>query len=149
MRDKVSSPRVSPLAGLEPAEVILARTAAFRQGNFGWIYESFHSESHFRRQFCHRTAYVQFAADQLQRDFEITDCQILKQDQCGDEARVIFLMQIVMQGQARSYAELAWLRRERGGWHYHRGQKWDDPGPEDLRDLDFSAFDRLEPRIIV
>ena len=43
-----------------PSELIMARTEAFASGDFGFIYDSYHPESNFRRQFPDRGEYCRY-----------------------------------------------------------------------------------------
>jgi len=136
------------LEGLKPDQLILSRSDAFRHADFALVFDTFHSESTLRRQFADRDEYVGYAQVNLQTSFKILECRILDQDHRGDEARVISLMTVEVDGKIQRYAELAWLRREKGSWCYHRGQRWDENLPDHVEQIDFAAFDRLEPKLI-
>ena len=132
-----------------PSELILARCRAFSAGDFGFIYDSYHAESNFRRQFSDRDGYCQYAEETLGPGYEIIDCKILDQDSDDSEARVVFLMQMVVHGEIQIYAELAWLKREGQGWLYHRGQKMTaDELPDAPESLTIDDFSRLDPRTV-
>lgn len=134
---------------LTPPDLILARAQAFRDLDFGFIYDSFHSESNFRKQFGVREDYLQFGMVSLGRDFSLELCKVLRHDLCDGEARVIYLMGMTVQGESQRYAELAWFKQEEGGWRYHRAQRMDlDALPEDMESLDFDDFEKLDPKII-
>ena len=81
-----------------PAELILARSQAFCNGNFGFIYDSYHSASNFRRQFDAREEYLQFGKASLGQDYQILRCQVLAEKVCDDEAQVVFLMEVKVLG---------------------------------------------------
>ncbi|MBW2688372.1 MAG: hypothetical protein JRC99_00390, partial [Deltaproteobacteria bacterium] len=55
-----------------PPELILARSQAFSRGDFGLIYDSYHSESNFRRQFTERDEYLEFGKASLGKDYQLT-----------------------------------------------------------------------------
>jgi uncharacterized protein YchJ len=132
-----------------PAELILARSQAFCSGNFGFIFDSYHSGSNFRRQFVAREEYLQFGKASLGQDYQILSCQVLAEKVCVQEAQVVFLMQMKVHGDEQRYAELAWLRCEGGAWRYHRGQKMSaEDFPEDPRALSFADFAKLDPTTI-
>ena len=137
------------LDGLAPDQLILARFEAFRNADFALVYDTFHRESTLRRQFVNRDTYVGYARTHLQSSYRMLGCQILGHDCKEDEARVISLMTVEVDGKSQRYAELAWLRREKGRWCYHRGQRWDESLPDHLEMIDFAAFDRLEPKLIL
>lgn len=132
-----------------PAELILARSEAFSRGDFGFIFDTYHSESNFRRQFVERDEYLEFGNSNLGQDYQITRCEVLQHQQNDDEAQVIFLMEMKFQGSMQQYAELAWLRQENDAWCYHRGQKITaEELPENLESLSFSVFAKLDPATI-
>jgi SEC-C motif-containing protein len=132
-----------------PAELILARNQAFRKGDFGFIYDSYHSESNFRQQFLTRNEYLHFGRTCLSQDYRILKCQILAEKVSARESQVVFLIEMKVRGLVQLYAELAWLRCENAAWRYHRGQKMTaEDLPEDYYALSFSDFDKLDPATI-
>ncbi len=134
---------------MSPGELIAERSRAFTRGDFGFIYDSFHSSSNFRRHFSDRGEYLRLGRSSLGQDFEIISCRILAEEVEQAEAQVLFLMQMRAQGQVQRYAERAWLRVEKGGWRYHRGQKLTgDELPEDPATLRFTDFIDLDPETI-
>lgn len=133
------------LPGYTPSELILARSEAFSRGDFGFIFDSYHSGSNFRRQFIEREEYLGFAQSSLGQDYQITRCDVLQHQQNDDEAQVIFLMELKFQGNTQQYAELAWLRQENGAWCYHRGLKISNEElPESPQILSFADFAKLD-----
>ena len=132
-----------------PPELILARSDAFSRGDFGFIFDSYHSESNFSRQFVERNEYVEIGSTSLGQDFQITHCQVLQHKEEGDEAQVIFLMEMKAHGTVQRYAELAWLRLENDTWRYHRGLKMSDEElPKNPQALSFEDFARLDQSTI-
>lgn len=134
---------------LTPAELILARSEAFCRGDFGFIFDTYHSESNFRRQFIERDEYLDFGAESLGQNFQIISCQVLQEMEDECEAQVLFLMEIKVSGAVQQFAELAWLQLERECWRYHRGQKiTHEELPEKPEALSFSDFAKLDPSTI-
>ena len=132
-----------------PSDLIIARSEAFARGDFGFIFDTYHSESNFRRQFSDRDDYLEFGKAGLGADYEITRCQILQEQESADEGQVIFLMEMKVQGAVQQYVELAWLHREEKSWRYHRGQKLtQDEFPEEPHSLSFDDFAKLDPSTI-
>jgi len=128
-----------------PSELILARSEAFSRGDFGFIFDTYHSESNFRRQFIEQEEYLEFAQSSLGQDYQITRCEVLQHQQNDDEAQVIFLMEMKFQGSMQQYAELAWLRQENNAWRYHRGLKISNEElPESPQTLSFADFAKLD-----
>lgn len=137
------------LSTYSPSELIIARSEAFVRGDFGLIFDSYHSESNFRCQFVERDEYLRFGKASLGADYEITCCEVLQEKADDEEAQVIFLMQMKVQGVEEKFVELAWLRREKKAWRYHRGQKVTrDELPDDPRSLSFADFARRDPSTV-
>jgi SEC-C motif-containing protein len=137
------------LATCTPAEVIAGRSAAFARGDFGFIYDSYHADSNFRRQFAIREEYLTYGRDSLGQDYRIVSCQILAEHVTASESRVVYLMEMQVRGRRQRYAELAWLRRENAAWRYHRGQKMaEEEFPGNPEELGFSDFAGLDPATI-
>jgi len=137
------------LSTYSPSELIIARSEAFARGDFGFIFDTFHSESNFRRQFTDRDDYLEFGKASLGADYEITRCQILQEQESADEGQVIFLMEMKVQGTVQQFVELAWLQREEKAWRYHRGQKVSqDELPDDPRTFSFTDFAKRDPSTI-
>ncbi|NOR49808.1 MAG: hypothetical protein GQ530_02080 [Desulfuromonadales bacterium] len=133
------------LSKYTPSELILARSEAFSRGDFGFIFDSYHSESNFRRQFIEREEYLEFSQSSLGQDYQITACEVLQHQQNDDEAQVIFLMEMKFQGNTQQYAELAWLRQENNAWCYHRGLKIpNEELPESPQSMSFADFAKLD-----
>jgi len=132
-----------------PSELIMARTEAFVSGDFGFIYDSYHPESNFRRQFPDRGEYCRYGVESLSPDYKIIDCRVLDED-CGDgESRVLFLMRMHVQGTSLQFAELAWLKKEGQAWRYHRSQKMTSSElPAEPETLSFRDFSGLDPDTI-
>lgn len=128
-----------------PSKLILERNRAFANKDFSFIYDSFHSDSNFRRQFNAREEYIAVGKSNLSRDFRIIDCRILHERVLGDEAQVIFVMEMMSQGVYQEYAELAWLKVEDEAWRYHRGLKvTHEDLPADQEKLTFEYFAKLD-----
>lgn len=134
---------------MTPAKIILLRNRAFSDGDFGLIYDSYHPDSNFRRQFPDRNEYIQIGRNTLSHDYRIVKCQILDEAITGQEARIIFFMQITANEQTLRYAELAWFLKHKGQWRYHRGQKMtNDELPENPESIGFNDFERLDSATI-
>jgi SEC-C motif-containing protein len=132
-----------------PSELILARSEAFSRGDFGCIFDTYHSESNFRHQFVERTEYLEFGASSLGQDYQITSCQVLQFQEKDDEAQVIFLMEMNVHGAVQCFAELAWLRQENGAWRYHRGLKISNEElPKSPQTISFADFAKLDQSTI-
>jgi SEC-C motif-containing protein len=137
------------LSSYSPSKLIIARSEAFSSGDFGFIFDTYHSESNFRRQFVEREDYLEFGKASLAHDYQITRCQVLQCKEDEDEAQVIFLMEMKVQGQVQLFVELAWLLRENSSWRYHRGQKiTHDELPEDPQSINFADFAKRDPSTI-
>jgi len=137
------------MSDYSPSQLILARCQAFSSGDFGFIFDSYHAASNFRRQFPDREEYCRYGEKNLAPGYKIIDCRILDEDTGNDESMVVFLMLIDVQGDRQSFAELAWLKRDGGPWRYHRGQKMTaDELPNKPESLTIGDFSRLSPMTI-
>lgn len=136
------------LSGTGPTELIAARVAAFRRGDFGFIYDSYHPKSFFLQQFDDRSAYLAFAEEQLAGRIRIEDCRILREEIGSSAARIIFYQRIEVAGERQETFELARLYREQGVWRYHSSQKLSRNefagAPEQL---DFVHFEQVVDKV--
>jgi SEC-C motif-containing protein len=132
-----------------PSSLILARVEAFRHCDFGFIFDSYHPDSNFRRQFPEREEYVRYGWANLGKEFRILSCRILREAQDGGSARVIFLLEFELHGERQSYAELAWLEEVGTGWRYRCGQKLGgEEWPAAVAQLDFRHFDEAADKVL-
>ena len=137
------------LSDYTPSELILARSRAFSAGDFGFIHESYHTESNFRRQFPDRDEYCRFGEKNLGPGYKILACRVLDESLDSEESRVVFLMQMDVQGDLLWFAELVWLKKEDQAWRYHRGLKMTASElPAEPETLTICDFDNLEPNTI-
>jgi len=136
------------VSGIGPTELIIARVAAFRREDFGFIYDSYHPDSFFREQFDDRAAYLAFAAEHLAGRIRIERCRILREEIGVSVARVIFYLRIAVAGDVQETFELARLYREPEGWLYHSSQKLGrEEFPGAPEQLDFEHFDQVTDKI--
>lgn len=137
------------MSAYTPSQLILARSQAFSSGDFGFIFDSYHAESNFRRQFPDRNEYCRYGEEHLAPGYNIVDCRILDEDFDSDESRVVFLMRVDVQGDRQVFAELAWLKKEGRTWRYHRGQKMTAGElPDEPESLTIGDFSRLDPMTV-
>lgn len=134
---------------LEPAEILALRVRAFRLGEFGVIYDSYHADSFFRAQFPDRDDYIRYAWAHLRRDFRIRTCRVLAaRARTSDEYHLIFHQVVEVADGLVETLEMARFFATSQGWRYHSSQKMECsefPGaPEDIR---FSDFDRMQPKV--
>jgi SEC-C motif-containing protein len=110
---------------LTPAELVRERGAAFCRGDFSFIYDSYHSDSPFRRTFPNRAEYLRYGASTLCDDFRIRECRILKERIAGKEAQVLFYLDTLYQGERSESFELSLFLLTDRGWRYHSSAKMD------------------------
>jgi SEC-C motif-containing protein len=130
-------------------ELLLTRIAAFRQQNFGYIYDTYHPESLFRQQFPWRDEYLEFAAEHLADRLQINSFTILREAATADQVRIIFHQQLQFDGNVQETLECARLVLDNGVWSYHSSQKLllsEISG--DPRQITFEDFDRVINKII-
>ncbi|MCM2265142.1 MAG: YchJ family metal-binding protein [Desulfuromonadales bacterium] len=132
-----------------PTQLILARVEAFRRCDFGFIFDTYHGDSNFRRQFPDREEYVRYGWANLGKEFRIHACTILREEIDGRVARVIFSLEFELHGTQQGYAELAWLEDDGEGWRYRCGQKlMPDEFPVPADRLDFRHFDEALNKVL-
>jgi SEC-C motif domain protein len=130
-------------------ELLLSRIAAFRQQNFGYIYDTYHPESFFRQQFPSRDEYLEFAAERLAGRLQISGFTVLREAVLADQVRIIFHQQLQLAGTLQETLECARLVLENGVWYYHSSQKLLlEELPADLQQVTFADFDRAKDKII-
>jgi SEC-C motif domain protein len=134
---------------LEPAEILALRVRAFRLGDFGVIYDSYHADSFFRAQFPDRDDYIRYAWAHLRRDFRIRSCRVLGARQpASDEYHLIFHQIVEVADGLVETLEMARFFETEEGWRYHSSQKMEhgefSGAPEAIRFVD---FDRLHPKV--
>jgi SEC-C motif-containing protein len=132
-----------------PSVLILNRVDAFRRCDFGFIFDSYHPDSNFRRQFPDRDDYVRYGWANLGKDFRILGCRVIRETVAGREGRVIFILEFELHGEQQRYAEMAWLEQVGEGWRYRRGQKLAaEEWPVTAERLDFSHFDAAVDKVL-
>jgi SEC-C motif domain protein len=133
---------------LTPSQLILARSRAFIEGDFGFVYDSYHADSNFLRQFPDREEYLRYARSVLAVDFVIGDCRILQERTEAAEARVIFYLDARFRGERIETFELALLLAAADGWRYHSGQKLGrDEYAGEIEKISWGDFERAEKAI--
>jgi len=132
-----------------PSQLILSRVEAFRRCDFGFIFDTYHPDSNFRRQFPDREEYIRHGWANLGKEFRIHACTILREEAEGRAARVIFSLEFELHGMHQGYAELAWLEDDGEGWRYRCGQKLTvDEFPVPVDRLDFRHFDEAPNKVL-
>lgn len=132
-----------------PSRLILARVDAFRRCDFGFIYDSCHPESNFRRQFPDRQEYIRYGWANLGKEFRILACSIIREEAGAGEGRVIFSLEFELHGARQCYAELAWLEDAGAGWRYRCGQKLTvEESPVPFAQLDFHHFEQVPDKVL-
>jgi SEC-C motif-containing protein len=132
-----------------PADLIRSRVDAFRRCDFGFIFDSYHPASNFRRQFPDREEYVRYGWATLGKDFRIMGCRILRAEDGAVAARVIYRLEFELHGERHHYAELAWLEDSGEGWRYRCGQKlMPEEWPVPAGKLDFIHFDNIAEKVL-
>ncbi|MBW2505204.1 MAG: hypothetical protein JRE16_11645 [Deltaproteobacteria bacterium] len=132
-----------------PQELVLGRIDALCRADYGLIFDTYHCSSNFRKQFTDRAEYIQYGLTTLKQDFQVVHGEIIDETRQGRNARVVFLMKTVHNGQIQIYAELATCVSENGRWYHLSGQRMEqDQLPENPKHLTIQDFDRLEMKIV-
>lgn len=109
-----------------PAALVERRRRAFAEGDFGFIYDSYHPESPFREHFPDRAGYLEYARSELRDKFEIRQCRVLREERLSaEEARVLFYLDVRHGGRRYESVELSRMLFRDGAWCYHSGWKVD------------------------
>lgn len=138
-----------PAPEFSPSQLIHDRAEAFRRCDFGFIFDSYHRDSNFRRQFPDREEYVQYGWANLGKEFRVHVCRVLREESDQSTARVIFWLEFDLHGERHCYAELAWLEKEGKAWSYRCGQKLAaDELPVPQAQLDFCHFDQVADKVL-
>lgn len=133
---------------LTPGELVRARGRAFAERDFGFIFDTYHPDSNFRRQFPDRAAYIRYGRSSLAEEFQIRECRILKKNVEGDEARVLFYLDTLFRGERSEVLELSLFRQTAEGWRYYSSQKLErSEFPGEIDEIDWEDFDRGGERI--
>jgi len=96
---------------------------AFAAKDFGSVYDSYHPDSNFCRQFPDRQAYIEYAETALSSDFDLDQCRILRERVEAESARVIYYLDFRFRGERSENFELALLLLTGEGWRIHSSQK--------------------------
>lgn len=108
---------------LSPAKLVEARVSAFRNNNFGFIFDTFHPDSNFRIQFPKRVEYINYGLSTLDSDYSIETCKILIEEIEEQRARVLFYLKVSYQGNHDEYFELSEFLPVEGSWLYMQSHK--------------------------
>jgi SEC-C motif-containing protein len=134
---------------ISPSQLILARVDAFRRCDFGFIFDSYHPASNFRRQFPDRDEYIRYGWANLGKEFRILACRVVREEIAGNTARLIFRLEFELHGVRQRYAELAWLEEAGESWRYRCGQKLEaDAWPVPAAQLDFVHFEAVTEKVL-
>lgn len=124
------------------------RLDALKKGDFASVYQSYHAESPFLRQFSDLDDYLGFAEQQL-TGISIKSWHCPAQRVLADNrVECLLVMELETGGDSLFFYELALLVQVDGQWRYHSAQKL---GAEDFSgepdSISFSDFDRVEEKI--
>ena len=132
-----------------PAELILARAAASRAGDFGFIYDSYLDDSNFRRQFPTRQEYLDFAREMLRDQVQLHECRILRERRAGDAAEVLFYQRLEVAGASSEMLEHAFLKRTPHGWRFDCSERLERAAlSRALELIDWDDFARAPDKVI-
>lgn len=131
---------------LTPSALILERVAAFQQGDFPFIYASYHPAAPFLQAFPQRQEYLDYAARELAGNFAILACSILAQRApTVDETQVLLVLELVVRGERQASLELSRVRRTPQGLRYHSATRRQlAPGRSGAAQAGFELFDPLD-----
>ncbi|WP_225071799.1 YchJ family metal-binding protein [Desulfuromonas sp. CSMB_57] len=131
---------------LTPSALILERVAAFQEGDFPFIYASYHPDAPFLQVFPQQQEYLDYAARELAGNFAILACSILAQRApTVDETQVLLVLELLVRGERQTSLELARVRRTPQGWRFHSATRRPlESGLEAVREPGFELFEPLD-----
>jgi len=118
-----SPAKLSAGADLTPAQLVRARATAFNNNDFAFIYDTFHPQSNFCRQFPERNSYIAYGQSTLCNDFKIKACTILEEQVETATALVLFYLKVDYQGTEDEYYELSEFQLLDRCWRYRQSNK--------------------------
>jgi SEC-C motif-containing protein len=140
---------MNALPGSSPADLILARSAAFRAGDFAFIYDSYLEGCNFRRQFPVRDEYLAYAQEVLASDIVLLECKVLRVRIDADVARVIFYQKLSFRGAGVETLELANLVLTVDGWRFDYAEKLERAAvARPLTAVDWDDFAQAADKVI-
>ena len=114
------------ILALTPEALIEERVAAFRQQDFRAIFHSYHLDAPFLHFFPDCDAYLAYAATEIAGTFSISACQILRSNQQGDTAEVLFRQRLIYKDEVMDSLEIARCHcDEHGKWLFVAGLRLD------------------------
>jgi SEC-C motif-containing protein len=132
-----------------PAELIRARCRALAAGDFATVYDTYHPDSNFRRQFPARQDYLDYAETVLAADFRITECRILRQRSAEGGVNLLLYFAYLYRGSRSELFELALLLRTEAGWRYHSAQKLQRPEfAGAIEAIDWEDFEKVREKVV-
>ncbi len=134
---------------ISPSELILARRKAFEEGDFGFIFDSYHPDSNFRSQFPDREAYLAYGRQALASDFVILSCRILKERSGEEETLILLYLESSFRGERQALFEAAHFLKTSQGWRYHWGEKLERSGfSGPIEELGWEEFEKATGKIL-
>ncbi len=133
-----------------PRQLVEDRLQAFKDGDFGAIYDSYHPEAPFLEQFPQRDDYLAFAQESIVGSCSIERCLIHYEQVDGDEALILLQQLLKTSAGYQESFELAHLSKIDDCWKYLGSERIDRSDfkgrPEDLRPED---FERIPHRVFI
>ncbi|MEA3545019.1 MAG: hypothetical protein U9R69_07350 [Thermodesulfobacteriota bacterium] len=124
------------------------RFSALSRGDYGMVYDSYHTDAPFLQQFDDRNNYIDFAREQLGFVVMIDWLCPRQRTVTDDQVEVVLVMEIAVENSTQFFYELALLIETQAGWRYHSAQKL---GADDYSDspqqIDFHHFDNATEKI--
>jgi len=124
------------------------RFDALAHGDYQAVYDSYHPEAPFLQNFSTAEEYCTFAATQL-KEIQVRQWQVKKiRATAADQVECLLIMELVVDGVARYFYELALVLLVAERWRYHSAQKLSaEDYPGDPQDIDFRDFDEIQQKI--
>ncbi len=124
------------------------RFAALSQGDYGSVYDSYHVDAPFLKQFQSRQSYIDFAQQQLGEIKLKTWCSLAQRNIENKQIEALLKMELSSEAGSQLFYELALLIKVDSFWTYHSAQKLgEDDYLGDPDQIDFHHFDNALQKI--
>ncbi len=127
----------------DPETLVRQRIDALHRGAFGFIYDSYHPDSPFRRHFPEREDYLAFARQEIAGRIHIERFRLLRSRKTQERAELIVHQLVRAGGGFQESFERVVLLRHKGHWRYLGSSRLDRSQYHGrIEDLDFEDFER-------
>lgn len=124
-----------------PTELLVARFAWLRRGDFSAIYTSYHADARFFELFATLEDYRRFAEENDLASLELVRLDILAQRERGSLARVLTYQEYSIHGERHHYLDITSFRLQDGVWQVLSGKRVVSMPRDDITGIGWEAVD--------